>query len=112
MSDLKVKAGDNYYYPDVVVDCGTDEYLADKPIVIIEVLSKSTAFLDKTKKLADYQQIVTLQAYVLLEQDAVRAVVYRRLDGWQGQSYQQGETVHLESIDYTFSLDDLYQSTP
>lgn len=107
VSDLKVKVEQNYFYPDVVVDCGEDDYTADKPVLIIEVMSKSTAFLDKTKKLWEYAQIESLQEYATLEQDRKMLTLYRRRSEWVGESFSQGD-VMFESIDLIMSIDEIY----
>lgn len=112
ISDLRVTVDKNYYYPDVVVDCGEvgkNRLSADKPLLIIEVLSKSTAFLDRTKKLVDYQTLSSLQEYVLLEQDMMKATVYRRSEQWIGQVYLAGEVVTLQSLDLDVPIEEIYE---
>ena len=50
-SDMKVKIGKNYFYPDVLVDCTDFEgYFTETPTIIVEVLSNSTRQHDKTFK--------------------------------------------------------------
>lgn len=59
---MKVKAGHNYFYPDVFVDCSdVDGYFTETPTMIVEVLSKSTRRMDETTKRMLYLQIPTLQ---------------------------------------------------
>lgn len=56
-SDMKVKVGSNFFYPDVIVDCNFNEvepYYTDSPVIIIEVLSKSTRRTDETIKREAY----------------------------------------------------------
>lgn len=93
METQKIKVGQNYYLPDVIVDCGKqdDKYTATQPIVIIEVLSESTRETDLTIKLRDYQKIPSLQEYVLVEQDFMAVTVYRRVDDWKAQTYSQSD---------------------
>ena len=59
IADLKVKIGTNYFYPDVLVDCDIDEndpYFSNKPVIIVEVLSKSTRRTDQNhQKIALHQ---------------------------------------------------------
>lgn len=109
MSDLRVTIAENgnFYYPDVVVDCGDDDYTADKPVLIIEVMSKSTAFKDRTKKLWDYAKIESVQEYATLEQDRKMLTLYRRRSEWVGESFSQGD-VMFESIDLTMNIDEIY----
>lgn len=108
ISDLKVKVEQNYFYPDVVVDCGDDEYMADKPVLIMEILSKTTAFLDKTKKLWEYAKIPTLQEYATIAQDEKKITLYRRDNDWQGETITVG-MVEFKSIDIKISVDEIYQ---
>lgn len=72
MADMKVRVADDFYYPDVMVVCTEDkahEYYKTAPIIIIEVLSKSTRKFDQTYKRLRCQNIPTLEEYALIEQD-------------------------------------------
>ena len=65
--------GKNYFYPDVIVDCTEtegDSYFANSPVIIVEVLSKSTKKMDTTVKLIQYINLPSLKEYVLVEQDS------------------------------------------
>lgn len=68
--DLKVKAGINARYPDALY--------AQEPVAVFEILSKSTAWIDQTLKLRDYDPTDTVRYYVLVSQDEMRALVYTR----------------------------------
>lgn len=111
-SDMKVKVGSKFFYPDVIVDCQFDEsqpYYSDNPVIIVEVLSKSTRRIDETTKRFSYMNIPGLQEYVLIEQDIVDIEVIRRSEGWISKHYYLGEQVHFESIDLTLSVEEIYQ---
>jgi Uma2 family endonuclease len=58
------------------------------PLVIVEVLSRSTQAKDKFDKLEEYQGLPSLEQYVLVWQDQPQAVVHTRLgeDLWQQQT--------------------------
>ena len=110
-SDMKVKAGSNFFYPDVIVDCNFDEshpYYTESPVIIVEVLSKSTRRTDETTKRTSYLSISTLQEYVLIEQDFVDIEVVRKSEGWQPKHYFLGDEVSFESIDLTLSVEEIY----
>lgn len=82
-SDMMVKAGANFYYPDVSIDCCFDEsqsHLSTTPVLIVEVLSKSTRRIDQTTKRLSYINIPSLLEYVLIEQDFVQIEVARKRD--------------------------------
>lgn len=110
-SDMKVKAGFNFFYPDVSVDCDFDEsqpYYTESPIIIVEVLSKSTRRTDQTIKRRAYLNLPSLQEYVLIEQDFVDVEVVRKSEGWQSKHYYLGDEVVFESIELTLLVEDIY----
>lgn len=110
MSDMKVKTGRNFFYPDVLVDCSDmDGYFTETPTLIIEVLSKSTRKMDETTKRLLYLQIPTLLEYILVEQDIVRIEVARRSEGWQPMRYFLGDEIVLESVGLTLQVEDIYE---
>ena len=110
-SDMKVKVGSNFFYPDVIVDCHFDEsepYFTDTPIIIVEVLSKTTRRKDRTTKLSNYLTIPSLQEYVMIEQDCVDVEVLKRKEGWFSRHYYLGDEVTFESIALTTSVEAIY----
>jgi Uma2 family endonuclease len=110
-SDVKVKAGSNFFYPDVIVDCCFDEsqpYFTESPVIIVEVLSKATRKMDETVKLLSYINIPSLQEYVLVEQDYVDVQVIRRSEAWLPRHYFLGDEITFESIDLTLPVEEIY----
>ena len=111
VSDMKVKIGSKYFYPDVIVDCSNltgDSYYTEQPTILVEVLSKSTRRTDETIKRMAYMQIPSLQEYVLIEQDIVDVEVIRRTTGWLSEHYFLGDELTLSSINLTLSVEDIY----
>jgi Uma2 family endonuclease len=110
-SDLKVKTARAFFYPDVMVVCkdtSSNEYYAETPIIIVEVLSKSTRRLDETTKRTAYQTIPTLEEYVLIEQDFVDVEICRRSEGWVSEHYFMGDTVSFESVGLVLPVEEIY----
>jgi Uma2 family endonuclease len=110
-SDLKVKTARGFFYPDVMVVCkdtSTNEYYAETPVIIVEVLSKSTRRLDETTKRTAYQAISTLQEYVLIEQDFVDVEICRRSQGWVSEHYFMGDTITFESVGLVLPVEEIY----
>ncbi|MDJ0509546.1 MAG: Uma2 family endonuclease [Crocosphaera sp.] len=114
--NVKVNYKDKfYYYPDAFVTCDpsdrNDRYIKRHPKLIAEVLSSSTQNFDLGTKFEDYQQIKSLEEYVLISQDTQR-VECRRLTAentWETVIYQEGEQVILKSIDLKFPIAQLYR---
>ncbi len=119
ISDMKLQvAADNaFFYPDVFVTCAArdrqpDANLAKQyPALIIEVLSDSTAAFDRGRKFELYQQIDTLQEYLLIEQDRKHADLFRKNNEglWVLHPAGEGDVVRLESVGVELALDGLYE---
>ncbi len=110
-SDMKVKVGSNFFYPDVIVDCHFDEsqpFYTESPVIIVEVLSKATRKTDETIKLLSYINLPSLQEYVLIEQDYVDVQVLRRHETWFPRHYFLGDAVTFEAIDLTLPVEEIY----
>jgi Uma2 family endonuclease len=111
MADIKVKLGGDYVYPDVLVDCGKmrgDDLFAGSPVIIVEVLSRSTRKTDMTTKLIRYINLPSLQEYVLIEADMVLVQVMRRSKGWMPEYFFLGDDVYFESIDLSLPVEAIY----
>lgn len=110
LADMKVKTGNKFFYPDVLVSCEQEEndYYRNAPLLIIEVVSRSTRKRDNTIKRLSYQNIPSLEEYVLIEQDFVDVEVCRRSKHWWPEHYYLGDTVYFASIDLTLLVEDIY----
>jgi len=81
VSDVKVRIGDIFYYPDILVTCSpadTDPFFSTEPLLILEVLSSTTEAIDRLDKRLVYQSLSSLREYVLLSQAKREVQVYRR----------------------------------
>ena len=59
------------------------------PLVVIEVLSESTAHTDRGEKLDDYLSIPTVTDYLIVDQDEARVEhLVRTGDGWREQVHE------------------------
>ncbi|MBF0584340.1 MAG: Uma2 family endonuclease [Magnetococcales bacterium] len=110
-SDFKVRVETKYFYPDIVVECDEkgDDYYTESPVLIVEVLSPSTRVRDEITKLRAYQTIPSLIEYVLVSQDVVRVMVFKRIgDIWENRIYALGDTILFESIGLTLTVEEIY----
>ena len=117
-NDMRVRTAPKgpYFYPDVVVFCGTPQFEDNvfdtllNPILVVEVLSPSTEAYDRGEKFAHYQELMSLQEYILVSQDRMR-VDHHRLIGtqWVGKEFHTPEDVLLlDSIECKLPLRDIY----
>lgn len=113
---LKVVTPLASHYPDVVVTCSPVSPSATEvpePVVIIEVLSRSTADRDRSMKWVSYQDIPSLQNYVPIEQfDRRVESIARRPDGWHLKTLRPpDDRVELSAIGVSLSLDEIYEDS-
>ena len=115
-SDLRVKAGTRYYYPDVVALCDTPKLTEDEvetlvnPALLVEVVAPSTSGRDRGKKLHRYTQIESLEEYWIVEQaETLVTRIVRSEEGWLLR-FVRGKEVALESeaLGVSIPLADVY----
>ena len=122
-SDVKlyIKATNSYVYPDSMVICGEieqsseDENSVVNPVLIVEVLSKSTAEYDRGDKFHLYRKIPTFKEYVLIEQKKYVVDVHYKNDNsdlWRITRYEGLDNkIKLQSIDIEIPMEELYYRT-
>jgi Uma2 family endonuclease len=111
IADMKLRIGMDYVYPDVLVDCSAmtaNDSFSTSPVIIVEVLSKSSRKTDFTVKLLRYINLPSLQEYVLIEQDFVSVQVLRRANHWRSEYFFLGEQVMFSAIGLTLSVAEIY----
>jgi Uma2 family endonuclease len=119
-SDQKVYIStyEKVVYPDMsVIDGKPISYDSKKhaivnPILLVEVLSKSTASYDRNLKFTQYQSIPTFVEYVLVEQDfPIVEVRTKKGDDWMTKIYiGLDKTLKLHSLDCEISMADIYEN--
>jgi Uma2 family endonuclease len=118
-SDFRVRVSPDglYTYPDVVVVCDPPKYAdghrdtLENPVLLIEVLSRTTEAYDRGFKSAQYRTVDSLQEYALISQTEPRVEVFRRQAGgnWLLSEFVRMEaSCRLESVGCTISLSDIY----
>ena len=118
-SEMRVRTSPeiSYFYPDIIVVCDEPRFEDDtfdtllNPIVLIEVLSPSTAAFDRGEKFEYYKQLASLQEYILISQNSVRIEHYCRQETqWIHNTFQRPEDVLLlPSIECEVPLRAIYR---
>ncbi len=105
-------------YPDALVICekplfwDDNEVLLINPLLIVEVLSKSTGGYDKKGKFEEYKTLQSLKEYVLIEQNdySVESRFREEPNLWRETfATDINDSIHLKSIGCTISLADIYE---
>ncbi|MEM9987252.1 MAG: Uma2 family endonuclease [Bacteroidota bacterium] len=109
-SDARVKVEDlnRALYPDVSVVCGdlirseSDPNAVTNPILLVEVLSESTADYDRGKKFSFYRQLSSLREYLLVSSTGIYLDSYYRpgpREPWEIQTYGRlSEQLKVKSL--------------
>lgn len=116
---LLVKVNGLYTYPDLMVVCGPVDLTIGRedtltnPVLIIEVLSDSTAEYDRTDKFEFYKGLDSLQNYVLVDQHRPYIQVFRRFENepdlWVLESFSGLESqAHFPALGLTLNMADIY----
>jgi len=119
ISDMKlhVEAADAVFYPDVLVTCdardrGPEADLAKRhPLLIVEVLSDSTAAYDRGRKFELYRRLQELQEVLFIAQDRMQLDLFRRngQGRWELYPAAEGEILRLESVGLDLAVAQVYQ---
>ncbi|MEG4453440.1 Uma2 family endonuclease [Microcoleus sp. N9_A1] len=116
---LWVPQFNNYTYPDVMVVARPIELQSGRtdtitnPVLIAEVLSKSTKAYDRDEKFAAYRSIPSFQEYLLIDQYRLQVQQYSKAEAnkWIFSEYScAGDRVSLTSISVEVVLADLYEN--
>lgn len=102
---------DSYYQADLAVTCAglSGQQFVVEPVLIVEVLSPSTAITDRERKLPDYRTIPSLEDVLVVSSSEPRIEHFRRTpDGWRIVDLRDHGTLHLDALDVTLDLTELY----
>ncbi len=116
-NDFRVRIRDGHnVYPDVAVACGDikvegNETTLLNPIIVFEVLSKSTEKRDRGDKAEDYFRLSSLKDYILVSQYYVRVEHYskQKNNKWILEIHEDlQDTLELISVNCQISLKLIY----
>jgi Uma2 family endonuclease len=114
---VRIESADASLYPDILAHCGGPQFHDDRqdvllnPSLIAEVLSPSTEAHDRGEKFAVYRRLPSLQEYLLVAQERMRAELFvRGPDGrWLLSEYSSPkESVPMESVGCVLPLSEVY----
>ncbi|MBI3210106.1 MAG: Uma2 family endonuclease [Candidatus Solibacter usitatus] len=114
---LRVASSGLYTYPDVMVVCGTPQFVDGEkdtlvnPVLLFEVLSPSTEHHDRSFKSTHYRAIPSVREFVMVSQTEPLVEIYRRQtdSNWLLIEIKGIDaTVPLESVNCALSMSEIY----
>lgn len=112
---LQVDAAGVYFYPDVFVTCDPRDRDSDKfkshPVLVVEVLSESTAGYDRGEKFAAYRRVESLREYVVIDADRRTVDVFRRnAEGrWVLYPFAGDDEAEFASVEFRVPLAAIFE---
>jgi Uma2 family endonuclease len=110
---------DDTFLPDVLVFCGEPQRrkirgtdVLRNPVLLVEVLSASTADYDHGRKWLSYRGLPSLEHYLLVAQDQARVEWYTRHGEhfWHyAETIGMQGVIRLESLDVSLALSEIYE---
>ncbi len=113
-TDVKLRAADRVYYPDVILACGKAaevELIIEEPSLVVEVTSPSTRATDRREKLDSYRRIPSLRMYLIVEQRRRHVLVYARSANgeWVRDAATGENNIPIPPLDTRITLDEIYE---
>jgi Uma2 family endonuclease len=117
-SDLRIRVLETGLatYPDVTVVCGRtetesgDPHTVTNPVLVVEVLSPSSATYDRGEKLEHYKRIRSLREVVLVAHDERLIEVWRRdHDGTWSRREARSGAIALTAIECSLAVDEVFR---
>jgi Uma2 family endonuclease len=111
---LQVEQANSFFYPDVFVTCSSEDahqpLLKNKPELIVEVLSESTAAYDRGRKFEAYRKLPTLREFVIVDPTARQAETYRKGEEglWVLHPFAFGQGLELTCFDLKITAAQLF----
>ena len=115
---IQIPALRSFLYPDAVVICEAPDFyegredIITNPLLVVEVISRSTQRYDQRGKFEHYKTLPSFQEYVLIHQRFPRVtasckIAERTWQDTEADSLEQ--TIYLRSLDITIDVKRLYK---
>lgn len=108
---IETQVSESFFYPDIMVCCDPSDrnrMWREKPVLVAEVLSPSTAHTDYGAKLLLYRSIPSLREYLLIGAEAAEVTMYRRSAGWKPSTVDLDVGIELVSLPVRIDFNTLY----
>lgn len=116
-SNIAIRTDRSSRYADLTVTCDERDRIPKAtalrfPTLIVEVLSASTATIDRGDKFDEYRTIETCREYALIDSRKRWAQAHRLIGGeWNASLPQASGTFELSSVGVALDLDEIYDES-
>ncbi len=111
---VKIEALDVFYHPDICVTCDPsdrEKLFKINPCLIVEIISPETERIHRNEKLMNYQQIKSLQEYVLISESEKKIDIYRKYNHqtWFLEEFIVTDIMKLSSVGLEMAIAEIYE---
>ncbi len=111
---VKIEALDVFYHPDIFVTCDPsdrEKLFKVNPSLIVEIISPETERIHRNEKLMNYQQIKSLEEYVLISETEQKVDIYRKYNHqtWFLEKLIITDIMKLSSVGLEMAIADVYE---
>lgn len=113
-NSLKIRVMNSIRYPDAFVTCTPVErgsMLVHEPVVIFEIIGKSTAHTDRMVKNREYAATASVRRYIMLEQTGPEGMMFTRSgegSDWIGHILGEDAILRMPEIGIELPIAELY----
>lgn len=120
---IRIEKYNKFVYPDAILICEQPKYYKHRkdaivnPVLIVEVLSKSTKKYDEEDKFKLYRTVSTFKEYLLVSQHLPQVVSYFKEDEnrqlWKiSEAEGLDDAIKLNTVDFDLPLNAIYRRIP
>jgi Uma2 family endonuclease len=106
--------GDAVRYPDAMITCTKtpgEDRLVPGVVVVFEVLSPTSGYIDRVVKLREYQAVPSIRRYLIMESSAAVITVLERADqAWTAAALAAGDVLRIPEVGIEVPVDDFYET--
>ena len=111
---VKIQALDVFYHPDICATCDAsdrEKLFKINPCLIVEIISPETERIHRNEKLMNYQQIKSLQEYVLISESEKKIDIYRKYNHqtWFVEEFIATDIMKLSSVGLEMAIAEIYE---
>ena len=102
-------------YPDVLITCSKTERedrLIPGVVAAFEIISPTSARVDRIVKVQEYLAVPTIRRYVIVESAFIGLTVMERSEGaerWQTTTLRQEDTLHMPDLGIEIPVGEIYE---
>jgi Uma2 family endonuclease len=108
--------GEAVRYPDAMISCADapgEDRVVPGVVVVFEVLSPSSGYIDRVVKLREYQAVPSIRRYLIVESSAAVITVLERAEAdhpWTATAVAAGDMLSIPEVGIEVPVREIYEN--